>query len=73
MSGQIERDVREHLEALGVPYKIIDIDPEFADTARFCERYGYPLDQSVNCILVASRPARSGTRHAWSRPPAGST
>jgi prolyl-tRNA editing enzyme YbaK/EbsC (Cys-tRNA(Pro) deacylase) len=47
--------VREHLEALGIPFKIIDIDPEYADTARFCERYGYLLEQSVNCILVTSK------------------
>ncbi len=43
------------LEALGVVFELIDIDPEFADTADFCEKYGYPLDKSANTILVASK------------------
>lgn len=30
-------------------------DPELADTARFCEAYGIPLERSANAILVASR------------------
>lgn len=51
----IEQAVHEQLERLGVPYRVIEIDPAFADTAEFCERYGYALEASVNCILVASR------------------
>lgn len=47
--------VRQQLDQLGAAYKIIEIDPEYADTAQFCERYGYSLEQSVNCILVASK------------------
>ena len=39
-----------HLEALGVPYEVVECDPDFADTARFCERYGYPMDASANAI-----------------------
>jgi prolyl-tRNA editing enzyme YbaK/EbsC (Cys-tRNA(Pro) deacylase) len=35
--------------------EVIPCDPEFADTAAFCEKYGYPLEQSANTILVASR------------------
>jgi prolyl-tRNA editing enzyme YbaK/EbsC (Cys-tRNA(Pro) deacylase) len=38
-----------------VPREVIPCDPEFADTAAFCEKYGYPLEQSANTILVASR------------------
>ncbi len=30
-------------------------DPELADTAKFCEAYGIPLENSANAILVASR------------------
>ena len=30
-------------------------DPDFADTAAFCARYGVPLGDSANAILVASR------------------
>ena len=52
---EIQDAVRAHLDALGAPYKIVEIDPDYADTARFCERYGYPPERSVNCILVASK------------------
>ncbi|MBI1735469.1 MAG: hypothetical protein HYR51_09870 [Candidatus Rokubacteria bacterium] len=47
--------VAEVLDGLGVPYEIMTIDPDFADTARFCERYGIPLDRSANTIVVASK------------------
>src|SRR5581483_7697122 len=47
--------VRGVLDALGVPYEIMTIDPAFADTAQFCEKYGIPLDQSANTIIVASK------------------
>ncbi len=42
---------------LGVAHAIIPIDPAFADTAAFCERYGYTLDRSANTIIVASKKA----------------
>lgn len=38
-------------EAVGV----VEIDPEVADTAAFCERYGVGLDESANCVVVAGR------------------
>ena len=44
-----------HLEALGVPYEVVECDPDFADTARFCERYGYPMDASANAICVIGK------------------
>jgi len=47
--------VRESLEALGVPYEVMPIDPAFADTAQFCEKYGIPLASSANTIVVASK------------------
>ncbi|HYR43278.1 MAG TPA: YbaK/EbsC family protein [Terriglobia bacterium] len=40
---------------LGVPYELIEIDPAFADTAAFCEKYGYPVERSCNTIIVASK------------------
>lgn len=43
------------MEAAGVAFEVMDIDPALADTADFCEAYGIPLDQSANAILVASR------------------
>lgn len=51
----IEARVREHLAALGVAHEVLEIDPDLADTAAFCEHYGYALEDSANCIVVASR------------------
>ena len=39
---------------------VIDIDPALADTAQFCEAYGYSMDESANAILVGPG-ARSPT------------
>lgn len=57
-----EAATRAVLARLGVPYEYIPIDPAFADTAAFCERYGYPPDHAGNTIIVASR--RGPPRHA---------
>ena len=43
------------LQKLDVSYELIDIDPNFADTAAFCEKYGYPAERSCNTIIVASK------------------
>ena len=55
MSEDIEQRVAQELDALGVPYERVEIDPTFADTAEFCERYDFPLESSANTILVASK------------------
>jgi len=54
-STEIEQRVRQVLDGFEVPYEIIPIDAAFADTAAFCERYGFPLDHSVNTIIVSSK------------------
>jgi prolyl-tRNA editing enzyme YbaK/EbsC (Cys-tRNA(Pro) deacylase) len=36
-------------------FQVAEIDPELADTAAFCERYGTPLDTSANCVIVAAK------------------
>jgi prolyl-tRNA editing enzyme YbaK/EbsC (Cys-tRNA(Pro) deacylase) len=49
---------RAALEADAVPpgqTGVAEIDPEVADTAAFCERYGVSLDESANCVVVAGR------------------
>jgi prolyl-tRNA editing enzyme YbaK/EbsC (Cys-tRNA(Pro) deacylase) len=51
----IDAKVRASLDAVGVPYEVMQIDPDFADTAQFCEKYGIPLAQSCNAIIVASK------------------
>jgi prolyl-tRNA editing enzyme YbaK/EbsC (Cys-tRNA(Pro) deacylase) len=50
-----EGKTRAALDGVGVPYEFIPIDPEFADTAAFCERYGYPPGHAANTIVVASK------------------
>jgi prolyl-tRNA editing enzyme YbaK/EbsC (Cys-tRNA(Pro) deacylase) len=45
----------ETLESLGVEYEIIPCDPALADTAAFCEAYGYALEDSANTIVVAGK------------------
>ncbi|MEW1913234.1 YbaK/EbsC family protein [Kitasatospora sp. NPDC085895] len=51
----IAGSVRAVLDGWAVPYTWLEIDPSFADTAQFCERYGYTLEDSVNCILVVGK------------------
>ena len=50
-----EQQVLNALDGLGMPYDAISIDPAFADTAAFCEKYNYPPHQSCNAIIVASK------------------
>src|SRR5438876_9277983 len=51
----VERRVVEVLDGLGVPYELWPIDPDYADTGPFCEKYGVPLENSANTIIVASK------------------
>ncbi|MDH3284145.1 MAG: hypothetical protein OEQ13_05355 [Acidobacteriota bacterium] len=43
------------LDALGASYEVIEIDPAFADTAAFCEKYGVDPGRSCNTIIVAAK------------------
>lgn len=45
----------DQLEATGVDFEIIACDPELADTAQFCDAYGYALADSANTILVIGK------------------
>ena len=53
--ARIEERVGEVLGELGVAYELVRIDPAYADTAQFCERYGFPMEQSANTIIVGSK------------------
>jgi prolyl-tRNA editing enzyme YbaK/EbsC (Cys-tRNA(Pro) deacylase) len=55
VNDDVDRRVAEVLDGLGVAYEVMQIDPDFADTAAFCERYGIPLEHSANTIIVASK------------------
>ena len=54
-STDIEAQVVSTLQRLAIPHELIRIDPEYADTAEFCEKYGYTLESSGNTIIVASK------------------
>jgi prolyl-tRNA editing enzyme YbaK/EbsC (Cys-tRNA(Pro) deacylase) len=45
--------LRELAEAPRVA--VAAIDPDVADTAAFAERYGVPLEESANCVVIAGR------------------
>lgn len=51
----MERRVRDELDRLDVAHELIACDPDLADTAAFCAHYGYPMNQSANTIVVASK------------------
>lgn len=55
MTDDIAARALAALVATGHPHEVVAIDPALADTAEFCRAYGYGLDESVNCLLVASR------------------
>jgi prolyl-tRNA editing enzyme YbaK/EbsC (Cys-tRNA(Pro) deacylase) len=50
-----EAAVLAGLARLGVAYERLECDPEAADTAVFCERYGVAPEDSANTIIVASK------------------
>jgi len=47
--------VLEQLDELGAAYEVVECDPDLADTAQFCEAYGYAMEDSANAILVAGK------------------
>ncbi len=47
--------VLESLNEVGATFEVIDCDPSLADTAEFCSRYGYSLDESANAILLEGK------------------
>ena len=55
MRDPIEQRVIDDLDGLGADYEVIDCDPALADTAQFCEHYGYDPGESANAILIASK------------------
>ena len=47
--------VIESADATGIDYEVVACDPELADTAAFCEAYGYSPDDSANAFLVVGK------------------
>ena len=51
----VEEAVLAALEGAGVAYDVVPCDPALADTAAFCEHYGFAPEDSANTIVVASK------------------
>ena len=47
--------VLAQLERLGVAFEIVACDPDLADTAQFCDAYGYSPEDSANSIVVVGK------------------
>lgn len=47
--------VIEAARAVEPAVSVVDCDPHFADTAEFCQHYGYKLGQSANAIIVVGK------------------
>ena len=45
----------DHLRDLGVAYELFPCDPALADTAAFCEAYGFAPEDSANTIVVIGK------------------
>jgi prolyl-tRNA editing enzyme YbaK/EbsC (Cys-tRNA(Pro) deacylase) len=43
------------LETAGAEFEVLECLPELADTAAFCEHYGFTMEQAANTIVVASK------------------
>jgi prolyl-tRNA editing enzyme YbaK/EbsC (Cys-tRNA(Pro) deacylase) len=41
--------------ATGEGFEVVDCDPDLADTAAFCEAYGFLPEQSANAIIVVGK------------------
>lgn len=49
--------------AIAASIGVTPIDPDLADTAAFCERYGVAMDSSANCVIVKGKRG-SAVRYA---------
>ena len=47
--------IRQFLESTKLEFKVMDCDPELADTEVFCKEYGVNLEDSVNAIVVKTK------------------
>lgn len=52
---EVEARVRAAAAATGVAFEVVPCDPELADTADFCEAYGYAMEDSANCVVVIGK------------------
>jgi prolyl-tRNA editing enzyme YbaK/EbsC (Cys-tRNA(Pro) deacylase) len=55
MKNSLDPQVLRALQTHHLTYEAMDCDPNLADTAAFCEAYGFTAEQSANTIIVASK------------------
>lgn len=55
MTDKLHDRVATALASHQLEYSVFSCDPDFADTALFCEKYGFQLSQSANAIIVATK------------------
>jgi prolyl-tRNA editing enzyme YbaK/EbsC (Cys-tRNA(Pro) deacylase) len=53
--AEVEAAVLRALDVTGLPHEAMPCDPDFADTAAFCERYGVAPEDSANTIVVVGK------------------
>lgn len=53
--GILAAQVRDSVLLHDIHCEVLACDPDLADTAAFCEHYGFSLEQAANTILVASK------------------
>jgi len=47
--------VADALASHGIQHEVMACSPDLADTAAFCDHYGFALDEAANTIVVTSR------------------
>jgi prolyl-tRNA editing enzyme YbaK/EbsC (Cys-tRNA(Pro) deacylase) len=56
LSGhELDPRVAAALDATGIAYEVVVCDPALADTAAFCDAYGYAPEDSANTIIVVGK------------------
>ncbi|MAN34206.1 MAG: hypothetical protein CL410_07905 [Acidimicrobiaceae bacterium] len=53
--SEIEQRVLDVATETGVTFEAMPCDPDLADTAEFCENYGFSPDDAANTIVIASK------------------
>ena len=54
-SSHLDENVISMLRTYEIDHEILLIDPDYADTSEFCNKYQYKLELSGNTIIVASK------------------
>lgn len=55
LAGTVAAMVKTLDAAVADDLLVAEIDPELADTAAFCEKYGWQMEDSANCVVIAGK------------------